>query len=134
MDERDNPLRFRLRRNKDADIVADGVQFADGTVVIRWRGDHPSTQTYEDWGHAMRVHHIGEPNSGKQWTTAEWLDGVCFACSNRVEDFGRCYGNQTFCHACAHGWEGPPNRYVGEHPTTWKSIELPTADAHRGDG
>ncbi len=85
----------------------------------------------------MRIHHIGEPDSGERWTTANWLDGICFACGNNVSEFGACNGNQTYCRGCAHGWDGPPNRYVGEHATTWKSIKLPAAqpnaeDMHRG--
>ena len=125
------PLRFELRRNETAhayDTVATGVQFSDGTVVIRWLGEHPSTQTYSDWGHAMRIHHIGGPMSDR-WTTAVWMDGICFACGadlNRVAVHSG--GNGTQCCACSCGWEGPPNRRMDEHPTTWKSTELPAKE------
>lgn len=56
---------FQLHRDADitgasgTGIVADGIEFADGTVTIRWRGDRPSTVT---WGHiedAMHVHGHG---------------------------------------------------------------------------
>jgi hypothetical protein len=41
-------------------VVADGVEFDDGTVVIRWRGERPSTVVWEDLSAAEAVHgHVG---------------------------------------------------------------------------
>jgi hypothetical protein len=37
-------------------IVADGVEFDDGTTVIRWRGDHKSTVVWDSMESAIRVH------------------------------------------------------------------------------
>ena len=37
-------------------IVADGVEWPDGTVSIRWRGDRPSTVFWESLEHAEFVH------------------------------------------------------------------------------
>ncbi|MFJ4687045.1 hypothetical protein [Streptomyces sp. NPDC088789] len=40
------PRLFTLERDMDTGVsgtVADGVLWPDGTVVIRWRGDRPST-------------------------------------------------------------------------------------------
>lgn len=77
-----NPVRrFELHRALDitgvsgTGTVAEGTQFSDGTVVVRWRGDHPSTVMWADIHHAQRVHgHAGA-------TTFHWLDpetgGVC---------------------------------------------------------
>jgi hypothetical protein len=56
------PRLFTLER--DADItgvsgtgtVADGVAWPDGTVSIRWRGDRPSTVSWDCLEHAEFVH------------------------------------------------------------------------------
>ncbi len=53
---------FTLQR--DADIsgisgtgtVAEGVQFTDGTVVLRWRGTHASTVVWSSLASAVAVH------------------------------------------------------------------------------
>lgn len=131
MTEAHHPLRFELRRNETPqghDVVAVGAQFADGTVVLRWLGDHPSTAVYADWADVMRVHHVGEPRS-KQWTTAEWLDGVCFACGAEVAARGVfCGGNGTQCCGCSSTWDGPPSREVGGG--MWRSVgTLPARDS-----
>lgn len=36
--------------------VAEGIEFTDGTVVIRWRGPTASTVIWPDRQTAMRVH------------------------------------------------------------------------------
>lgn len=70
----DQPRAFRLMRDVDVTgvsvdgHVADGVQFPDGTVVIRWLGDYSSTVVWDDLAKAMHVHgHRGS-------TRVEWLD------------------------------------------------------------
>lgn len=56
------PLPFALYRRTDETgvsgegTVAYGVQFADGTVVIRWLGDYASTVVWDDLEKAMQVH------------------------------------------------------------------------------
>lgn len=58
----DCPMPFALYRHQDvtgvsgSGTVAHGVQFADGTVVIRWRGDNPSTVVWGSLDAAMHVH------------------------------------------------------------------------------
>jgi len=53
---------FALHRVEDVTgfsgtgIVADGIEFPDGTTVIRWRGDHQSTVIWEDIRTAQAVH------------------------------------------------------------------------------
>lgn len=60
--EEDCPQPFALYRVEDVTgvsgrgNVAHGVQFADGTVVIRWRGEDPSTVVWGSLDAAMRVH------------------------------------------------------------------------------
>lgn len=66
--------RFQLVRTADVTgvsgvgIVADGCQFPDGTVTVRWRGDYPSTVTWGRVEDALRVHgHAGS-------TQLRWID------------------------------------------------------------
>jgi hypothetical protein len=66
--------RFVLRRGEDVTgvsgtgDVAEGVEFDDGAVVIRWRGAAPSTVIWADINAAMSIHgHDGR-------TRAVWLD------------------------------------------------------------
>lgn len=60
--ELDGPWRFRLMRAAPHLLdglkspVADGVQFSDGTCVLRWRGQHQSTAVYENYDSMMAVH------------------------------------------------------------------------------
>lgn len=58
--------RFLLSREHDLSgvsgvgIVAEGVQFSDGKVVIRWTtGDHPSTVVWDDIESVVFVHGHG---------------------------------------------------------------------------
>lgn len=58
------PRRFHLQRTEDitgtgTGHVADGVQWPDGTVVIRWRGEHPSTVAWISIEDAVAVHGHG---------------------------------------------------------------------------
>ena len=105
----DVPLRFMLRDgNQDGPIVASGCLFRDGSVAMRWHGDQPSTQVYDSWEAAAKIHHVGEHG---RWRTAEWLDGVCFCCGSSLHDthvyFG---GGGGQCTRCSAGWDGPPSR------------------------
>jgi hypothetical protein len=58
----DAPRLFRLQRTQDVTgvsgpgHVADGVQFADGTVVMRWLGAYASTVVWDSLEAAMHVH------------------------------------------------------------------------------
>ena len=58
----DCPRPFALHRGQDVTgvsgtgTVAHGVQFADGTVVIRWLGEFASTVVWESLDAAMKVH------------------------------------------------------------------------------
>lgn len=53
---------FTLRRDTDVTgvsgtgDVAEGVQFSDGVVVIRWRGVHASTVTWASIDSALAIH------------------------------------------------------------------------------
>jgi len=60
--EMNGPWRFRLLRPVPHLLdgirapVADGVQFDDGTCVLRWRGQHPSTAVYATFDSLMAIH------------------------------------------------------------------------------
>src|SRR5688572_12719520 len=59
------PRRFYLDRNTDVTgasgtgRVADGVVWPDGTVTVRWRGEHQSTVFWNNLESAERVHGHG---------------------------------------------------------------------------
>jgi len=66
--------RFELVRDHDVTgvsgtgVVADGVLWPDGTVTVRWRGEHPSTVCWASLDDALAVHGHGG------LTTIGWLD------------------------------------------------------------
>jgi hypothetical protein len=53
---------FTLYRDKDVSgvsgtgAVAEGVQFTDGVVVLRWRGEHASTVVWRSIDDALAIH------------------------------------------------------------------------------
>lgn len=51
-------------------IVASGVVFEDGTTVIRWRSDNPSTVVWDRYEDFEAVSVTNHPNQGHVW----WLD------------------------------------------------------------
>lgn len=68
------PRTFQLMRHVDKSgvsgtgVVAEGVQFSDGSVAVRWRGDNPSTAAWNDLAGVIAVHgHQGA-------TELQWLD------------------------------------------------------------
>lgn len=68
--------RFRLVRMADltgisgTGVVAEGVEFSDGTVVLRWLGDWPTSVVFHDRG-MESVRHIHGHNGS---TVIDWLD------------------------------------------------------------
>lgn len=68
------PRRFVLQREHDVSgvsgtgPVAFGVAFPDGTVAIRWRGQHASTVVWATLADAVAVHGHGGA------TRIEWID------------------------------------------------------------
>lgn len=68
------PFRFILRRLVDATgisgtgQIADGVEFDDGTCILRWNTAHRSTGVYACHADMMQIHgHNGQ-------TVCEWID------------------------------------------------------------
>jgi hypothetical protein len=66
--------RFRLMRHEDVSgvsgtgPVAEGVQFTDGAVALRWYGDYPTTTVWDGIDSVIAIHgHNGA-------TEVEWLD------------------------------------------------------------
>jgi hypothetical protein len=66
--------RFTLIRHEDVTgvsgtgFVAEGVEFSDGIVVVRWRGAHATTTVHESFASVEAIHLHG----GR--TSAVWLD------------------------------------------------------------
>jgi hypothetical protein len=73
----DQPARrFQMQRDEDVTgvsgtgVVADGVQFPSGSVVIQWRGKHSSIVMWPDLSHVEVIHgHDGR-------TRIVWLDAA----------------------------------------------------------
>ncbi|HTF53591.1 MAG TPA: hypothetical protein VK735_39615 [Pseudonocardia sp.] len=66
--------RFQLNRRVDhtglsgTGTVADGIEWPDGTVVLRWRGDRSSTVYWSSIEDVEAIHgHDGD-------TAVEWVD------------------------------------------------------------
>ena len=66
--------RFVLWRHEDVSgvsgtgMVAEGVEFSDGRVVLRWRGSHPSFTLFKSVQDLVAVHgHQGR-------TEVQWVD------------------------------------------------------------
>jgi hypothetical protein len=68
--------RFELHRDEDASgvsgtgIVAQGVQFDDGTCALRWLSQHSSTALYDNTVDLVVIHGHG----GR--TRLVWLDPI----------------------------------------------------------
>ncbi len=68
------PRRFQLDRDHDVSgvsgtgVVADGVEFEDGAVVVRWRGERPSTVVWPDVASVEAIHGHGGA------TRVRWVD------------------------------------------------------------
>lgn len=88
--DEDCPLPFALLRDNDVTgvsgegVVAYGVQFADGTVVIRWLGEYASTVLWDSLDKAMHVHgHRG--STRVMWLAERFLElAAVEACLGRL--------------------------------------------------
>lgn len=69
------PRRFELVRHTDVSgvsgtgVVAEGVEWSDGTVTLRWGGRYPTTTVWQDGIDALLTIH-GHQGA----TTIRWLD------------------------------------------------------------
>jgi hypothetical protein len=105
--------RFALIRTVDhtgvsgVGAVADGVEFHDGSVALRWHGEHASTVVWSSIEHAIAVHgHDGA-------TTVHWFDDENGEPVDPVE-------RRTEAMNAAHSvlWAG------GDNPTTLQAAEV----------
>jgi hypothetical protein len=66
--------RFRLVRAEDVSgvsgvgVVAEGVVFSNGRVVLSWHGTHPSVTVFDSVGDVEAIH----GHEGRTWV--EWID------------------------------------------------------------
>lgn len=102
--------------------VADGVLLRGGMVVLHWLNSG-SVGVYSSWDSLVKTHHIGEPKH-PNWTTACWLDGVCFTCGEPVGARAFFGGNGGQCVACSASWDGPPSTMVEPEKGTWVGFEM----------
>lgn len=82
MDDLTLPRVFSLVRDEDptgvsgTGVVAHGVQFPDGTVVLRWVGTHASLTVWSSIAHAIAVHGHGGKTRFQWATDGLDLDGI----------------------------------------------------------
>lgn len=93
---------FVLQRDHDVSgvsgtgTVADGVQFPDGSVAIRWRGARPSTVVWASLADALHVH--GHSGATRVVWSGQQLAGPACACAH-PRDEHTVYGCADGC-AC----------------------------------
>ncbi|MET9274708.1 hypothetical protein [Kribbella sp. NPDC003557] len=69
------PRRFELVRHRDVSgvsgtgVVAEGIEWSDGTVALRWGGNYPTTTVWQDGIEALLTIH---GHNGA--TVIRWLD------------------------------------------------------------
>jgi hypothetical protein len=106
-----NVRSFVLHRDQDitgvsgTGVVAVGAMFSDGTTVIRWLGEAPSTVVWAHIGHAKKVHGHGGA------TRFVWdddghgrLNKIAQAHSKNSGEMGLTSG---LCDECDHLWPCP---------------------------
>lgn len=104
------PRTFELVRYRDLSgvsgtgVVAEGCVFTDGSVVLRWRGNHPSTAFWPDVESMLAVHgHHGA-------TELRWMQPIPARTSTEVDHL---YGDRHTGRSPAAIAEPVPNRDRG---------------------
>lgn len=71
-----SPRRFLLYRRRDVTgisgtgVVAEGTQFSDGSIALRWLGDWPATAVWPSLDGVIAVHgHVSA-------SEVQWLDPI----------------------------------------------------------
>jgi len=80
------PRTFELVRYRDPSgvsgtgVVAEGCEFSDGSVALRWRGDNPATAVWPDLDSVLAVHgHQGA-------TEVRWIEPTPKAAAGHLFD------------------------------------------------
>lgn len=77
--------RFKLLRREDVTgvsgtgIVAEGVEFSDGSCVVRWLSNHPTTVTHDSIESVEAIHGHGGA------TEIKWVDAAASRVVGRPE-------------------------------------------------
>lgn len=77
--------RFRIDRRADptgvsgTGCVAQGVVFSDGTTVVRWLGEHPTTTVHPSIESVEHIHLHGGASE------LRWEDPICFRCGAEID-------------------------------------------------
>lgn len=106
-----SPMLFKLVRDQDVSgvsgtgVVADGVIWPDGTVSVRWRGDHPSIVFWRTLDAVKVIHgHNGATRIVLPSSERERLGRIADAHSKDEGPHGMTYGH---CVECGLPWECP---------------------------
>lgn len=102
---------FHLQRDTDVSgvsgtgIVADGVIWPDGTVSVRWRGEHPSIVFWRSIEAVKAIHgHNGATRIVLPISEQERLSRIADAHHKDIGDHGVTSG---VCIECGHSWPCP---------------------------
>lgn len=138
----DSPQRFFLRRKKMGRedgtprflVVAEGVVFCDGSCVVRWLGDTPTTVLHEDIDSVENIHrHDGTTRI--QWHAQDPICGTC-ASGNLMGDpvttkKYQCGACSTIGHELVYDRRETDKARIarGEEPVgTWVGVVLPARE------
>jgi len=116
--------RFRLDRREDPTgvsglgCVAQGCVFSDGTTVVRWLGEFPTTTVHPSVESVEHIHlHAGR-------TQFRWEDPICFQCGCETSDTRGLHCFQCGASSADPYLETRPNPSLGSwHPAL--TIEPP---------
>lgn len=126
--------RFRIDRKVDVTgvsgtgCVAQGVVFSDGTTVVRWLGEHPTTTVHPSVESVEHIHLHGGASS------IRWEDPICFQCGAEIERDMSSPKHQH-CYSCGASGDEPyletrPNSSLGG----WKpALRIEPSAKPRGD-
>lgn len=70
-------------------IVADGVEFPDGTVALRWRGDVQSTVIYDSLEDVIKIHGHGGATQLKFVTKGDYEPHIYAVRADRISGISR---------------------------------------------
>ena len=103
------PRTFELVRYRDPSgvsgtgVVAEGCEFTDGSVALRWRGDNPATAVWPDLDSVLAVHgHQGATEV--RWIESRPSRGVATSSTSCIRSGRR--PSRPIRSSHARGWAG----------------------------
>lgn len=108
---------FLDRKSFPGGTAAQGIQFYDGTCVLRWFGERPNTAVYDDIESLVAIHvHEGD--------RLRWYDPCCFTCGQTAMENGWI----GWCSDCGSTWDPKDPAYEPD-PTSGHRVSAGTIPA-----